>query len=74
MIIKVIEGSPENLTFLSGNGARLAGMNFKTTNLFLFKVTRGYWLIDEMNGNQVVDHHKVLFEVEIKPFWKFNKY
>lgn len=74
MTIKVIEGSAENLTFLSGNSAQLAGMNFKTTNLFLFKVTRGYWLINEIDEGQVVDHHKVLFEIEIKPFWKFNKY
>ena len=74
MIIKVIEGSPEALTFINGNGAQLAGMNFKTTNLFLFRVTRSYWLINETNETGVVGYHKVLFEIEIKPFWKFNKY
>ena len=54
-------------------------MNFKTTNFLLFKLIRGYWFIDEIGPDKsgrekIVCYHKVLFEIEIKPFWKFNKY
>lgn len=80
MKIEVLGCTPENITFTCpGHKARLAGMRFKTTNLILFKITRGYWLIDELKPNyegrdELIGYHSVLFEIEIKPFWKFNKY
>ena len=71
MTIRLFTCAPENLQFPHGaSRARLAGMNFKTTNLLLFKLIRSYWLIDEIRDNEIVGYHKVLFEIEIKPFWK----
>ena len=80
MTFRLYSGAPENIQFLnSSHRARLSGMNFKTTNFLLFKLIRGYWFIDEIGPDKsgrekIVCYHKVLFEIEIKPFWKFNKY
>lgn len=80
MTFQLYPCAPENIQFPDGSHrARLSGMNFKTTNFLLFKLIRGYWFIDEIRpdgfGHEaIVAYHKVLFEIEIKPFWKFNKY
>lgn len=71
MTIRLFTCAPENHQFPhDAHCKRLAGMNFKTTNFLLFKLIRSYWLIDEILNNEIVGYHKVLFEIEIKPFWK----
>ena len=74
MKISLYPCSPERMTTRSGNKCTLAGMRFKHQNFLLFKLIRSYWLLNEVAGNDVVAYHTVLFEVEIRPFWKNNKH
>ncbi len=71
MTITRYSGAPETMRIgPNRNKATLAGMNFKTINLGLFKFIRSYWLLNEVQNDKVVGYHTVLFEVEIKPFWR----
>lgn len=71
MIITIIPGPPETKRIgPDRNKVILDGFMFRTINFGLFKLIKCYWLLSERADGKIIGHHKVLYEVELRPFWR----